>query len=191
MGRPGEPRAVAHGERVPAVADLRYTVIDEQGSVSFVGPGHILKMLVAGCAAMPPNLPALLEHLRRYDADYATRLADGLAVFDEHHIGQAAPIEPAASTTPLTNQAPPAALDGVDYGDRLIFRVIDAASRQVSLQPAAAGVILFNLVERRIIQLQNSYGEIERQGRGRLRRKGRPVQTFYFYALPESWRLLP
>jgi hypothetical protein len=164
---------------------MRYTVVDERGAVSFIGPAHALKMLVAACAEMPADLTALLDRLRPLDARFAAAVGDGLAVFDEHHI--AGPAGPAPAP-----EAPSAPLDRpAGHASGAVFRVTDAASRQASLRPHDAGVIVFNLVERRIVQLHNSYAEIRRRDRGRLRRDGRPVQTYYFYELPEEWRLVP
>jgi hypothetical protein len=167
--------------------EMRYTVIDAAGTVSFVGPCHALKMLVAACAKMPADLTALLEHLRALDAQVADHVVDGLAVFDEHHVSEPGnraggehPQEAGADAgSPAPAPAPP------------VFRVVDHASRQASLQPIRAGAVIFNLPERRIIQLQNSYADVQRQDRGRLRRDGRPVQTFYHYDLPAEWRILP
>jgi hypothetical protein len=152
---------------------MRYTVVDPEGTVSFVGPPHVLKMLVAACAQMPTHLADVLGYLKRLDRQFAEQVANGLAVFDEHHVGTSA--GPATPAPPITN----------------VFRVIDAASRQASLQPMRSGVVLFNLPRRRIVQIQNSYAEIDRQARGRLRRDGRPVPTFYSYNLPSEWSIVP
>jgi hypothetical protein len=159
---------------------MRYTVVDAGGSVSFVGPCHALKMLVAACAQMPTTLAEVLAHLRRLDRQFADEVGDALAVFDEHHVGGAA--DPRASITPV-------AAGGI--AERPVFRVLDAASREASLRPVGAGLVLFNLIERRIVQVHNTYAAVERQARGRLRRNGRPVQTFYSYDLPEEWRVVP
>lgn len=150
---------------------MRYTIIDPRGAVSLVGPCHALKMLVAACAKMPSTLSELLGHVRPLDAQFADFVASGLAVFDEHHLSE--------SESDGAGQA------------RGVFRVVDAASRQASLQPVKAGLVLFNLNERRIIQIQNTYAEIARRDRGRLRRDGRPVQTFYYYDLPAAWQIVP
>jgi len=153
------------------VFEMRYTIIDPRGAVSLVGPCHALKMLVAACAKMPSTLGELLGYVRPLDAQFADFIASGLAVFDEHHVpdGQVQ-----------------------DAGQpRGVFRVVDAASRQASLQPVKAGLVLFNLNERRIVQVQNSYAEIARRDRGRLRRDGHPVQTFYYYDLPPAWQIVP
>ena len=160
--------------------EIRYTVVDAQGTVSFVGPGHVLKMLVAACAQMPGDLAGLLSHLRRLDGQFTDSVEKGLAIFDEHNVAGLPP-------TPAPN-APAALAAGENSG---VFRVVDAASRQASLQPSRAGVVIFNLVERRIVQIHNTYADVQREDRGRLRRQGRPVQTFYHYQLPAAWRIVP
>lgn len=157
--------------------EIRYTVVDPRGTVSFVGPGHVLKMLVAACSHMPSDLAGLLGHLRTLDRQFTDQVQDALAAFDEHHVaGVAAGERPAGVTVP--NQS-------------TVFRVLDTASRQASLQPSRAGVVVFNLIERRIVQIQNTYAEIKREDRGRMRRAGRPVQTYYQYHLPSDWQIVP
>jgi hypothetical protein len=159
------------------VFEMRYTIVDPRGTVSLVGPCHALKMLAAACARTPATLADLLGHVRPLDAQFADYIADGLAVFDEHHASEG---EPAGAPASATN------------GDaRAVFRVVDASSRQASLHPFKAGLVVFNLRARRIVQVQNSYAEVERRGRGRLRRDGRPVPTYYYYDLPEAWRIVP
>jgi hypothetical protein len=59
------------------------------------------------------------------------------------------------------------------------------------MQPARLGLVVMNLRDRRIIQIQNSYAELDRKGRGRIRANGRPTRTLYHYELPESWRIVP
>ena len=154
---------------------MRYTIVDPHGAVSFVGPGHALKMLVAACARMPADLPTLLDHVRGLDRRFADFVGNGLAVFDEHHVAS-------TGTAPLSEET---------LAANPVFRVLDAPSRQRSLQPAPAGVVVFNLIERRIIQVHNTYADVRREDRGRIRRDGRPVQTFYTYSLPATWTIVP
>lgn len=164
---------------------MRYTIVDRCGAVSLVGPCHVLKMLVAGCAEMPTTLDELLDHVRPLDATFADHVASGLAVFDEHH-----PRAGGDDAAPAPGDAHRGA-NGAAGRNGSVFRVTDAASRQASLQPVVAGLVVFNLNERRIVQIHNTYADIERRGRGRLRRNGRPVQTYYHYDLPAAWQLVP
>ena len=59
------------------------------------------------------------------------------------------------------------------------------------LEPVGAGLVLFNLKERRIIQVQNSYAAVKRQDRGRIHEGGEPTTRLYHYKLPADWQLLP
>lgn len=72
-----------------------------------------------------------------------------------------------------------------------VVTVRDDQTRGESLEPAGAGVVVFNLPARRIVQLRNDVAEIQRADRGRMRRNGRPVQLFYHYDLPPEWAIVP
>ncbi len=157
---------------------LRFTAVDEAGTVSFVGPGHAMKMLTAACAKGPNDSRELLDAVGAYDAVFAKTVLDGLSIFDEHNTVD----DFGASDRHLAE---------VDPRESPPFRVLNEALRRRSLEPAGAGLVVFNLTARRIIQVQNGYTELERQGRGRIRENGRPVQRLYHYALPTSWTILP
>ncbi len=102
----------------------------------------------------------------------------GLAVFDEHNTR-----ENHVSFHQVMDTTPPVELPP--------FRVVDERTRQLSLKPVSTGVILFNLKARRIIQVQNSYAEVQRSDRGRVRQNGRPTRMLYYYELPEEWNIVP
>lgn len=161
-----------------AMSLMRYTVVDAGGATSFVGPAHALKMLAAACCRRPIDAKELLQHAGDYDALFAREVLSGLAVFDEHNTaddfrqirGRLDRAEPEA--------APP-------------FRVVDGATRHLSLVPARAGLVVFNLPVRRIVQIQNSYGELCRRGLGRVRHDGQPTRRLYRYELPPEWTILP
>jgi hypothetical protein len=160
------------------VSLIRYTVTDENGTTSFVGPGHAIKMLVAACAKEPQTLRDMLESVRRYDADFVSNVLSGLSVFDEHNLaGETGRIEAQIAVTD-PDALPP-------------FRVFNEVTRAASSRPAQAGLIIFNLTARRIVQVQNSYWEIQRIDRGRIRESGRPTRTLYHYRLPSEWALVP
>ena len=157
---------------------MRFTVIDSAGTSSFVGPGHCLKVLVAGCSRGPDSLARLMESVRGYDPAFVDRVRAELARFDEHVVR-----EDQATIDKWLEQ---------DHTNRLpTFRVFDQRLRNMSLLPEKLGVVLFNLPEKRIIQIQNAYGEVLRQDRGRIREDGKPVNRYYHYSLPSSWQLLP
>jgi hypothetical protein len=160
---------------------MRYTIIDPQGSISFVGPGQGLKALVAACAQDSPRTAEdLLAAAGEYDSDLRDSVLNGLHVFDEHNLpGNYAAIHAAL-------QGP-----GDEAGTSPVFRVVDDVTRQASLQPVKAGLVLFNLKQKRIVQIQNTYADIEREDRGRVRKKGRVTGRYYDYRLPPDWQVLP
>jgi hypothetical protein len=161
-----------------AEAVLRFTVVDGRGTVSFVGPGHALKMLAAACCRGPADSLALLRQAERYDGRFAGGVLAGLAVFDEHN-------------TPEDHQAIRRHLDETARDETPPFRVVDEATRRWSLEPARGGLVVFNLLAHRIVQVQNSYGELARSGLGRIRAEGKPTRQLYRYDLPAEWTILP
>ncbi len=158
--------------------EIRYNVVDPSGVVSFVAPGHLGKMLAAGASASPVTLVDLMDIVQPLDSRVIEAVRHGLLTFDEFVV-----------TGDRTE------LDGwqsrVGEIERQPFRVADAVLRELSLRPAALGLTIVNLVDRRIIQLEDRYGRIERADRGRIRVEGRLVGRYYEYALPEAWTLLP
>jgi hypothetical protein len=157
---------------------MRFNIIDPAGTVSFVGPCHALKILTAACSRNPETLGDLLAHAERYDRQLSRFVLDGLAVFDEHN-------------TPDNAESIRAALVAVPPAESRPFRVLDATTREASLDAVGAGLVIFNLPAKRIIQVQNSYASVERQDRGRIRENGEPTRKLYRYRLPEEWQLLP
>ena len=157
---------------------IRFTVADRDGTTSFVGPGHAIKMSVAACANEPSTVRELLDKTRRYDDQFAIHVLNGLAVFDEHNVrNNTASIEALFASAPASDWPP--------------FRVLNELTRRASTQPGRAGLIVINLNEKRIVQVQNSYAEIRRQDRGRIRARGRPTRLLYHYELPTDWSLVP
>ena len=157
---------------------FRYTVADADGTVSFLGPAHALKMLVAACARGASTLAELLDFARRYDDQFPTAVLDGLAVFDEHNLRD------------NTRQIE-AIMEDTSSFDWPPFRVYNDATRRASTQPGRSGLIVFNLGSKRIVQVQNSYSEIQRKDRGRIRTGGHPTRVLYFYDLPSEWSIVP
>lgn len=66
---------------------MRYTLIDNSGTISFVAPPNTLKALVAACSRKPApeDLTDLLEAASKYDSGLQEYVLNGLAVFDEHN----------------------------------------------------------------------------------------------------------
>lgn len=128
---------------------MRYTLIDHEGSVSFVWGCGILRSMLSGCISGAASNRQLLERASIRDSRLLEHVESGLAVFDEHNVaGNTSPIRQAFENFP-SHQWPP-------------FRVIDSETRESSLRQARSGVILFNLIRRKIIQIQNTYAEINR-----------------------------
>lgn len=161
---------------------MRFTVIDATGTVSFVAPCNALKALVAACSEAPDDLHSLLLASSNYDTELQGFVLNGLAIFDEHNArGQFEHIHRAIDYA------------GEQKSEQNIpaFRVVDETTREASLSPVKAGLVLFNLKERRIIQIQNTYAEVRRQDRGRIHEGGEPTDRLYHYSLPTDWRILP
>ena len=161
---------------------MRFTVVDNEGSTSFVAPCNALKALVAACSKAPSNLEELLSVAVRYDSDIKDYVLNSLAVFDEHNSH--------ANHDQIQT--------AIDYADEQrsahnlpAFRVVDEPTREASLQPVKAGLVIFNLKERRIIQVHNTYDNVRRQDRGRIHRGGEPTNRLYHYKLPMDWQIVP
>ncbi len=160
------------------MSSMRFTIVDGTGAISFAGPPHGLKAIAAVCSAGATDHRSLLDGLAGYDARLANHVLDGLAVFDEH-VSQTNPASIAEwMSDPERPRLQP-------------FRVVDDATRQASLEPRRLGVVIFNLKDRRIIQIQNSYAELQRSDRGRIRVDGQPTRQYYRYSLPDEWQILP
>ncbi len=145
-------------------AALRYTIVDADGTASFVGPGYLLKMLAAAASRGPSTAERLLAFLGEFDPEFAGRISRALAGGGEQ--------------------------DWPDEAERP-FRAANEADSRRALEPARSGVVVFNLDAKRIVQVQNTYAELRRADRGRMRRNGRPVQVYYHYELPEDWAIVP
>jgi hypothetical protein len=157
---------------------LRCTVIEESGGVSFVTHGDVLPALVAACASNPETLPELLERAEPFYRHLTDYVMAGLAVFDEHNApDHYETIHKELTTKPRYRQP--------------VFRIVDDLTREASLRPVKAGVVIFNLKEKRIVQMVNSYREIRRTGRGRFFDGNEHTGSVFSYRLPEEWALVP
>lgn len=157
---------------------MRFTVIDARGRVSFVAPCATLEALVAACASQPRFLEQLLDAAAPFVGDFVDRILSGIAVFDEHN-------------TPSNPRWIHAALDFCPPAETPVFRVIDARTEEASLTPVRAGVVVFNLLAKRIVTIQNTYAEIRRKGRVRFVVNNRPTARVHRYELPADWQLVP
>ncbi len=157
---------------------MRFTIIDDEQTISFTGEGHLVKALSAACAKGPGSVRELLANASTYDDQVESHVLSGLAVFDEHVLAD----EPETIAKWSAN---------VSEVDNRPFRVLDQNLRNASLTADGLGVILFNIPERRIIQIENHYGPLLRVDRSRFRRDGAPTDQTYAYSLPKSWSIVP
>jgi hypothetical protein len=161
------------------MGDMRFTIIGEDGAISFSGPGHALKALTAACSTGISTHRSLLAALKQYDAALATTVVNQLSVFDEF----VTPDVPASIDRWLSSPE--------NVSDPSVFRILDERFRGKSLKPQRLGIVIFNLPEKRIVQIENSYGPLQRTDRGRIRMNGKPVNRYYRYELPEEWSIVP
>lgn len=168
---------VAHGG-TRSRNHFRVNVIDERGTISFLAPPHGLKVLAAAIMQGASDGSELLAHARLFDASWVADVRSQIMRFDEHNVDEV--------SDPFH-----AAIAGGDDLEHPAFRVMDAETRQRSLVPGRLGLVVFNLKERRIIQVQNSYADLERKGRGRIRVGGKPSRMLFRYELPREWALVP
>jgi hypothetical protein len=159
---------------------MRFTIIDASGGVSFVAPCRTMEALVAACAAGPETLDQVLEAASQFEPEIHDRVTSGLAVFDEHN----------SRDNPSSIHS---AFELLRPADLPVFRVVDDRTRQASLHPARAGVIVFNLKSKRIVQIHNTYTEIKRTGRIRIQPGGGEPRAprVHRYQLPGDWSLVP
>ena len=128
---------------------MRYTVVDQRGTASFIGPCEALMPLLGACVSGARSLEELLSSAQ--GAKLIDPVTSGLAVFDEHNAyGNYHAIHSALEHL-RPHELPP-------------FRVVDDRTRQASLQPVKAGAIIFNLSKRRIVQIQNTFADVQRLG---------------------------
>jgi hypothetical protein len=161
-----------------AVNVIRCTVIDARGGVSFVAHADVLPALTKACVANPGTLEQLLTSATTYYAGLREQVLNGLAVFDERNVeGHYESIHEA--------------LDFCAPHEQPVFRVVDERTQEMSLRPVKAGAIVFNLRAKRIIQIQNSYREIERRGASRVYDGTRMTPAVFSYRLPDEWSLVP
>ena len=153
-------------EATAVVNVMRYTVIDARGTVSFVGKCEALPALVSGCANNSRRLEDLLDAASTVDSSLPEYVSCGLALFDEHN-------------TDVSNRPIQEAIAHLPSHELPVFRVVDDLTRQASLEPVKAGIVIFNLLSKRIVQIQNSYAEIQNMA-SRLRRLERA-----------GWRVVP
>jgi len=157
---------------------FRLTIIDSNGGISFVAHGEALPALLKACATNPGETVELIARAEAFYHGLRERIENGLAMFDERN-------------APGHYDAIHAALEHARPDETPLFRVVDDVTREASLRPVKAGAVVFNLMDRRIITLQNGYQEITRTGRGEVFDGERMTGALFTYRLPKSWALVP
>jgi hypothetical protein len=157
---------------------MRMTVVDQQGTVSFVAHSSAAHALTAACAEDPETLESLLHISQRYDRGLRQRVLDGLEVFDRHNgPGNLQIIHGLLATLPAR--------------DTPVFRVLDDVTRQASLDSVRAGVVLYNLLKKRIVQIQNTYEPLMRAGEVNYHNGKFLSIRLLKYELPPHWSIVP
>lgn len=157
---------------------MRCTIVDSSGGVSFLVHGDAMPAIAAACAANPADHIELLDYVEPYYRNLSEYVRVGLAIFDERNMpGRYDQIHKELTTTPRLKQP--------------VFRIVDDLTREASLRPVNAGAVIFNLTEKRIVQIVNTYREIRRRGRARVFDGEGHTESVYSYRLPEEWALVP
>lgn len=157
---------------------MRYTIIDRRGGISFVAHCDAFVALVAACSHNPTTIDQFLDHASFYYHPLKEYVLSGLAVFDERNAQD-------------HYEAIHDALEANSPTFQPVFRVVDDVTREASLRPVKAGAIVFNLGARRIIQMQDSYLEVQRRGRVPIFDGTRLTGRIYHYQLSPDWALVP
>jgi hypothetical protein len=158
--------------------NMRFTIVDHRGTISFVDDGFLMLPLVAACASNPRSLDEMLARVDQIDRRLKERILSGLAVFDEHNVeGNYSAIH--------------RVLESEKRDTEPVFRVVDDLTRAHSLEPTRAGLIIFNLKDRRIVQVINLFYAVERTGEVHLHNGERYSRRTVSYSLPETWSIVP
>ncbi|MDA8217721.1 MAG: hypothetical protein M0Z94_08915 [Dehalococcoidales bacterium] len=156
---------------------MRYTIVAELNTTSFVASCDSLSALVAACANNPRQLEEFLALTTLYDDNIAEYISCGLAVFDEHNVEGHYEVIHSALKYCLPQELP-------------VFRVVDQETRKASLQPVKAGIVIFNLSAHRIIEMQNTYAGVRRRGKI-VGHDSEGRRRVFRYELPANWAIVP
>lgn len=157
---------------------IRCTVLDPRGTVSFVAHWAAAAALTAACSHDPATLDELLDASTRYDRGLRDIVTRGLAAFDEQNAGDdLSDIHQQLKTLP-PRRTP-------------VFRVLDTFTREASLRPVRAGVVLFNLTAKRIVQIENTYDRLSHSGAVNYHNGQFLSVRSLPYELPASWSIVP
>ena len=145
--------------------------------MSFVGDSFFLQPLVAACASGPRSLQDLLNAADTIDKRIREYVLCGLAVFDEFNTTE--------NYSSIQNHI--RILEGEEGP---VLRVLDEVTMAESNRPTRTGFVIFNLLERRIVQGQNLFRDIAR-GEAHVHNGRRYSRQTVPYELPDSWNIVP
>src|SRR3989304_4684344 len=111
---------------------MRYTIIDNQGGLSFVAHCDACAALVAACVKNPQTIGEMLDLVEPYYSNLKEYVSCGLALFDAHNVEVNYGLIHKALRFYIPEEQP-------------VFRVVDDFTREISLQPVRAGAIVINL----------------------------------------------
>jgi hypothetical protein len=157
---------------------MRLTVIDPAGTTSFVAHASAALALAAACSANPTTLDDLLTASQRYDRGLRAMVLRGLTIFDEHNLSDELDAIHRQIAELPPRELPP-------------FRVFDAITLEASLRPVHAGVVLFNLLAQRIVQIENTYEPLTRAGEINFHNGKFLSIRLIPYELPPTWSIVP
>ena len=158
--------------------DIRLTIVDSEGTVSFIAHASAAVALAAACASDPTSLRELLDASTRFDRALRGKVLNGLAVFDEHNL----PDDLSAIHQQLEALAP---------RNTPVFRVLDPITREASLRPVRSGVVLYNLPARRIVQIENTYEPLAPSGEVNYHNGKFLSIRLVPYKLSPDWTIVP
>lgn len=161
---------------MPALDFFRVNIIDDRSTLSLLAPPHGPKMLTAVVGLDFSSSRDLLEAAAGMDESWIRSIQAQLAMFDEFNVDE---LDSAWSEI----------IARPDSAVHPAFRVIDQATRERSLLRGSLGLIVFNLKERRIIQVQNEWSDLQRHDTGRYQVDGE--ERTFSYSLPDTWTLVP
>ena len=152
-------------------------MVDGDGAVSFVGDSFYLQPLLAACSTGPNTLDELLSATDPIDKRIREHVLNGLAVFDEMNSRE-------------NHSSIDAQLRLVEDEDGPVLRVVDEVTRDESHRPTRTGFMIFNLVQKRIVQGQNLFGDIT-SGEAHIHNGRFYSRRTVAYELPKTWTVVP
>src|SRR5262249_35273829 len=132
----------------------------------------------AACSNSPMTLAELLDAAKQYDRKLPELVSNGLAVFDEHNL---------PNNTQWIHQQ----LSALPPRETPVFRVLDARTREASLQPVPGGLVLLNLVAKRFVQIANPDEPLARSGEVNYHNGRFLSRRVFAYTLPPEWSIFP